>query len=172
MDNTTYSPEDLRGMLDTYSPEQQMEIDAKTVSESAKALADASSQIKNCMTSLPSLITAMQKAATLHISEETKAEIIQAGKDVGIAASKAFNESVSKNILKAQKEVKRVSIPATMAYCLFYVFILLITYTSVMLFVNGFVWHNEFIWKLALILLGFMSFVTALTILICYKGWL
>ena len=172
MDNTTYSSEDLRGMLDTYSPEQQMEIDARTVSESAKALTDASAQIKACIENLPPFVIAMQKATVLHISEESKAEIIQAGKDVGIAASKAFNESVSKTITKAQKEVKRVSIPAAMAYCLFYVFIVLITYAAVMLFVNGFVWHNEFIWKLALILLGFMTSVTTLTILICYKGWL
>jgi hypothetical protein len=172
MNNTTYSPEDLRGMLDTYSPEQQMEINAKIISESAKTLADASAQIKECMTNFPSIITAMQKATTLHISEESKAEIIQAGKDVGIAVSKVFNESVSETIAKAQKEVKRVSIPAAMAYCLFYVFIVLITYAAVMLFVNGFVWHNEFIWKLALILLGFMTSVTTLTILICYKGWL
>ena len=172
MDNTTYSPEDLRGMLDTYSPEQQMEIDAKTVSESAKALADASAQIKECMEKLPSLVATMQKATILHISEEVKDEIIQAGKDTGISASKAFKESVGKMVVAAQREVKHVSLPATIAYCLFYIFIALITFTSVVLFVNGFVWHNEFIWKLALILLGFMSFVTALTILICYKGWL
>lgn len=171
MDNTTYSSEDLRGMLDTYSPEQQMEIDARTVSESAKALADASAQIKACLENLPPLVTAMQKATVLHISEESKAEIIQTGKDVGIAASKAFNESVSKTIAKARKEVKRVSIPATMAYCLFYVFILLITYTSVILFLNGFVWHNEFLWKFAIFLLVCLTLVMALTILICYKGW-
>ena len=166
MNNTTYSPEDLRGMLDTYSPEQQMEIDARTVSESAKALADASAQIKACIENLPPLVTAMQKATVLHISEESKAEIIQAGKDVGIAASKAFNESVSKTITKARKEVKRVSIPATMAYCLFYVFILLITYISVILFLNGFVW------QFAIFLLVCLTLVMALTILICYKGWL
>lgn len=106
MNNTTYSPEDLRGMLDTYSPEQQMEINAKIISESAKTLADASAQIKECMTNFPSIITAMQKATTLHISEESKAEIIQAGKDVGIAVSKVFNESVSETIAKSSKRSK------------------------------------------------------------------
>ena len=172
MNNTTYSPEDLRGMLDTYSPEQQMEIDARTVSESAKALADASIQIKECIENLPSLVAAIQEATVLHVSEESKAEIIQAGKDVGISASEAFKESVSETIAKAQKEVKRVSIPSTMACCLFYLFIFLITYVAVILFVNGFVWHNVFIWGTALILLGFLTLLTVLTIIICYKGWL
>ena len=52
MDNKKFSTDDLRSMLDTYSPEQQMEINAKTVSEGAKTLADVSAQIKDCLEKL------------------------------------------------------------------------------------------------------------------------
>lgn len=172
MDNKKFSTEDLRSMLDTYSPEQQMEINAKIVSEGAKTLADASAQIKDCLEKLPPLVAAMQKATALHITEESKAEIIQAGKNTGVAASKAFKETVEQTVIAAQREVRHVSFPATIGYCLFYVFIALISFATIILYVNGFVWHNEFIWKFALILFGCMTVIIALTILICYKGWL
>ena len=159
-------------MLDIYSPEQQMEIDANTIREGAKAITDASTQIQECLSVLPSFVVAMQKATLLHIPEETKTEIIQAGKEVGIAASKAFNENIAASITAARRETTHVSIPATFAYCLFYLFIALLTFAAVILLINGFVWHNGFVWKLALILLGCMTSVMTITIIICYKGWL
>ena len=164
--------EDLRGMLDTYSPEQQMEIDAKTVSESAKTLADASSQIQKCVNDLPVLIAELKTASTLTISEEARAEIIEVAKNTGIAASNAFKKSVNNTVLNAQKEIKHVSIPAVMAYCLFYVFILLFAYMSIILAVNGFVWHNKFIWLTPLIMVGCMAPIMVLNIFAYYKGWI
>lgn len=172
MDNKKYSTEDIRGMLDIYSPEQQMEIDAKTIRDGAKAITDASTQIQECLSVLPSFVVAMQKATLLHIPEETKTEIIQVGKDVGISASKAFNENIAASITAARRETKHVSIPATFAYCLFYLFIALLTFAAVILLINGFVWHNGFVWKLAVILFCSMALVTILTIIICYRGWL
>ena len=56
MDNMKLTTEDLRGMLDTYSPEQQMEI-------------DASSQIQKCVNDLPVLIAELKTASTLTLSE-------------------------------------------------------------------------------------------------------
>ena len=172
MEQNRLTTDELRGMLDTYSPEQQLEENAKAICDAVKALAEVSTQVRSYMDILPALVLELRKVTSLTISEETKADIIQIGKDTGIAVSKAFKKNVDKVIAKAQKEIQHVTIPATMAYCLFYVFIFLITFLAIILFINGLVWHNGVIWGVASCLFGVMTPIIVITLLMCYKGWI
>ena len=141
MNNQMITTEDLRGMLDDYSPEQQMEIDAQAIREGAKTLSDAAAVMKECIDKFPLLIHEMQEASTLHVSDETKTEVVGIGKET------------------------------TAAYCLFYFMLLLLVYVIVIITVNCYCWHIHDIWSMTWGFVGGLAFLVSITLLICHKGW-
>jgi TRAP-type mannitol/chloroaromatic compound transport system permease large subunit len=167
-----YTTEDLRGMLDTYSPEQQMEIDAKTVSESAKALADSSLLIKECVEILPPLVAAMQNATTLHISEESVEEVMKAGENVGVKAAEAFKKSVESTILDAQNTVNHVTLPTSVALILLILLIGLILFSGIIIYLNCTLWHNERIYNIIWISVEFLIGAMALVVFMKHMKWI
>lgn len=171
MNNQMITTEDLRGMLDEYSPEQQMEIDAQAIREGAKALSDAAAVMKECIDKFPLLIHEMQEASTLHVSDETKTEVVGIGKETGCAIADAFRREADKTVAKAQKGVKLISIPATAAYCLLYFMLLLLVYVIVIITVNYYCWHIHGIWSMTWGFVGGLAFLVSITLLICHKGW-
>ncbi len=172
MNENKYTPDDLREMLNEYSPEQQMENDAKIISEGAKALADAASVIKDYMTRHPKMIEDMRSANTLWISDDARDFVVQAGKDVGIAAAKAFKASVEQSVEKARRKTNHVSIPAPVAYCLLLLLIALIGFTAAILVVNYVYWQNHFIWKLTWYISAGIVALMATVLFLFRKGWL
>lgn len=172
MEKKKYTADDLREMLDEYSPAQQIENDAKMISEGAKALADAASVIKEYMARHPRMIEQMRSANTLWISDDSRDFVVQTGRDVGIAAAKAFKASVEQSIEKARRKTNHVSIPAPVAYCLLLLLIALIGFAVAVLVVNYGYWQNRFIWQLTRCVATFLSILTAAVLFLFRKGWL
>lgn len=171
MEKNKYTADDLREMLDEYSPEQQIENDAKIISEGAKALADAASVIKDYMTRHPKMIEEMRSANTLWISDDARDFVVQTGRDVGVAAAKAFKDSVEQSIEKARRKTIHVSIPAPVAYCLFLLLIALIGFSVSIWVVNYGYWQNHFIWKLTWYISAGLVTLMATVLFIFHKGW-
>jgi hypothetical protein len=172
MDENKYTADDLRGMLDEYSPEQQMENDAKIISEGAKALADMASVLKDYMARHPKMIEDMCSVNTLWISDESRDYVVQAGKDVGIAAANAFKVSVEQSIEKARRKTNHVSIPAPVAYCLLLLLIALIGFFVSICVVNYGYWQNHFIWRLTWYISAGLLTLMATVLFLFHKGWL
>ena len=164
--------DDLRGMLDDYSPEQQMEMDAQTIREGAKALSDATSQLKECMNVLPELILSMREATTLHISENSVATIQKTGKEVGKNAAVAFNESVQQTIADARKSTKHVTLPAFAALNLLFLFIALLFFSGMIVYFDCILWHNDIIEKAMLASGTFFLGAVAFVAFMRYMEWI
>ena len=75
--------DDLRGMLDDYSPEQQMEMDAQAIREGAKDLSDAAASLSRNLAEIPHLAEMLTQATKIDLSEDTRNEIIAIGKSTG-----------------------------------------------------------------------------------------
>ena len=172
MEQNRLTTDELRGMLDTYSPEQQMEEDAKAINEGANALTEAASLLQKCLDAIPAVAEQLNMATTLKISETSKANIIQTGAEIGEQTAKTFKENVKPVILQARKEVKHVSIPATAAYCMFFLIISLIVYMSITLLANHYLWQHDELWKMALYIFGGQIVLNAAIIFTCHKGWM
>lgn len=170
MNENKYTPDNLRGMIDEYSPEQQMENDAKIISEGAKALADAASVIKEYMARHPKMIEDMRSANTLWISDESRDYVVQTGKDVSIAAAKAFKASVEQSIEKARRKTNHVSIPAPVAYCLLLLLIALIGFSVSIWVANYGYWQNHFIWRLTWLISAGLTSLIAIVLFLFHKG--
>ena len=172
MDNTSISTEELREMLNEYSPEQQMEENAKAISEGAKALADATASMNECLAVMPLVIEQLNSATTLKISNDEIMSIINIGHDVGKEIAAAFKQNVDSTICKAKKEVKRVSIPAPDAYCLLITLIFLSIFVGVIVINNLISWHNNDI-DTATFGIGMIMLLSIMaTLLVSHKGWI
>ena len=171
MDNKI-TADDLRGMLDEYSPEQQMEIDAQAIREGAKALSDISAQLKECIDTLPRLISDMQKATTLNISDESLADVVMSGEETGRAAAKAFKENVSVIIEKAHRSVKHVSCPANVALILLFLLFVLVLFTGIIVYLNCVSLDNDMIWKAIWLSGGTFIFLIVMIVFMDYMEWI
>ena len=172
MKDKKFSLEDLREQLNNYSPEQQMEMDAQTISEGAKTLSDASAVIKGCVDKMPSLIDDMKQTNRVWVSDETQALVVKIGKEAGITAANAFKAEVEKVIRMSRKKVYHVSIPATGAYCLFMTFLSLFAFAILIIFANCWIWNHDLIWKTIAIIGGYMVVTIAIIIYLSHKGWM
>lgn len=159
-------------MLNEYAPEQQMEEDAKAISEGARALADATVSLQKCLHVIPMVAEQLNRATTLKISDESKVCIIQAGLEVGKQTAEAFKKNVEPVIRQARREVKHVSIPATAAYCLLAMFIFLIIFVVLILLGNWRLWEQEEIWRLGGGLLIGSVAINSMILYVCHKGWM
>lgn len=171
MDNKITS-DDLRGMLDEYSPEQLMENDAKLISEGAKTLADVSAHLKECMDALPILVHNLQKATALHISEESITTVLMSGEEAGKAAANAFKKSVEATVKNARRSIKHVSCPAFVALVLLSFFITLVFFTGIMVYLNCVLWNNDLMWKAIWLSLGIFIFLILVTAFMNYMEWI
>ena len=171
MDNKITS-DDIRGMLDEYSPDQQLENDARLISEGAKTLADASAQLKECVDVLPLLINNMQKVTTLHISDKTKADLIKYCEETGDAVANAFKKNIETSIKDAQRSVMHVSCPAMMAIVLFALFICLLFFTCCIIFFNLTLWDNNLVWKTLFLFGGLFTFFILLAAFMHQMEWI
>ena len=172
MSNTSISTEDLRDMLNEYSPEQQMKENAAAISEGAKALADATASLNDCLAAIPFVVEQLYSATTLKISDDDVKVITEIGHNVGKEVAAAFKRNVNSSVEKAKEEVKRVSIPATAAYCLLTTLIFLSIFVGVIVVNNLISWHNIFI-NTATLGIGLFMFLSIIIILaVCHKGWI
>lgn len=172
MNNTSISTEHLREMLNEYSHEQQMEENAKAISEGAKALADATASMNDCLAAIPLVVKQLYSATTLKITDDDVKVITEIGHNVGKEVAAAFKQNVDTTICKAKKEVKRVSIPAPAAYCLLTTLIFISIFVGVIVVNNLISWHNNFI-NTATLGIGLFMFLSIIIILaVCHKGWI
>ena len=146
MDNKITS-DDLRGMLDEYSPEQQMEMDAQAIREGAKALSDAVASLDRCLAKIPHLVEILNQATKIDLSENTKNEIIAIGKSTGKKAANTFREEVEPVIEKAQRRTDYISIPAPAYYCLIILLVVLVGFAISICIANFVYWNNHYIWN-------------------------
>lgn len=172
MDESKMTTDRLRGMLDTFSSEQQMEIDAQAIRESAEALSEVASKIETYTGVLSGLVNEMQKATVLHISEESIAAVVNTGDEIGKTVAEAFKNNVSDTIRDARRSVRHVSCPAIMALVLFSIFISLTLFAGIVIFLNYGFLDNDSIWKAAWISVGTFIFMMALTAFMRYMEWL
>lgn len=89
MNNDKITTDDLRGMLDDYSPEQQMEIDAQTIRDGAKTMSDTAALLESSLAKIQQVAEIFNQATKIDLSEETKNEIITIGKLTGKEAADA-----------------------------------------------------------------------------------
>jgi hypothetical protein len=172
MKDNKFSLEDLREQLNNYSPEQQMEMDAKSIGEGAKNLADASAVMKECVDKMPSLIEEMKKANMVWVSEEAKDSIVNAGKETGTAAANAFRAEVEQVIKKSRTKVNHISIPANGAYCLLMTLLSLFAFAVLIVFANYWIWNHDLIWQTTAIIGGYIVVTNAIIIYLIHKGWM
>lgn len=172
MNNHQMTTDELRGMLDEYTPEQQMEIDAKAVIEGAKAIAGALSQISACLDRLPPLIATLQQATRLHISEDTISAIEKAGHDAGERAAAAFKQSVHAAIAEARRSVSLVSLPACIAFVLLFLLLSLAAFSGIVVYINLTVWHNPAVWRALWIAAVFFASSVAMLALLRHMEWI
>ena len=171
MDNKITS-DDIRGMLDEYSPDQQLENDARLISEGAKTLADASAQLKECVVALPLLINNMQKVTTLHISDKTKADLIKYGEETGEAVANAFKKNIETSIKDAQRSVMHVSCPALMAIVFLSLFVCLLLFTCIIIYLNYTIWDNNLVWKTLCLSGGLFTILFLLSAFMHQMEWI
>ena len=171
MDNKI-TADDLRGMLDEYSPEQQMEIDAQAIREGAKALSDATATLSNCLAAIPMLTKALHQVTKIEFSDETKLEIVTTGKTVGAEAAEEFKKAVRSVIKESRRKTNHVSIPAPAFYCLLLLFMALVGFVVAVCVTNNVTWNHHFIWKILEVAIGAYTLFSAITLFLFHKGWL
>ena len=172
MDKNKITSDDLRGMLNEYSPEQQIEIDAQTIREGAKALSDAAASLDRSLAKIPHLAEMLNQATIIDISEDTRNEIINIGKSTGKEAANAFREEVETVIRKAQRRTDYISIPAPAYYCLILLLVFFVGFAAVICVTNYVSWNHHYIWKTTWILSGVFVLLSILILFLFYKGWL
>lgn len=172
MDNNKFTTDDLRGMLDEYSPEQQMEMDAQAIREGAKALSDAATSLDRILAKIPHLAEMLVQATKIDLSEETKNEIIAVGKSIGKEAANAFREEVESVVKKAQRRTDYISIPAPAYYCLLWLLIVLVGFAVAISVANYGCWGNHYIWKITWITSVAFVILSAFTLYLFHKGLL
>jgi len=171
MDNKITS-DDLRGMLDEYSPEQQMEMDAQAIKEGAKALSDAVASLDRCLAKIPHLAEILNQATKIDLSEDTKNEIIAIGKSTGKEAANTFQKEVESVVEKAQRRTDYISIPAPAYYCLILLLIGLVGFAIAICVANYAYWDNHYIWNITWITSGAFVLFSIGTLFLFHKGWL
>lgn len=164
--------DDLRGMLDEYSPEQQMEMDAQAIREGAKALSDATATLNSCLTAIPLLTKALCQVTKIELSDETKSEIVTSGKSAGAEAAEEFKNAVRSVINESRRKTNHVSIPAPAFYCLMLLFIALVGFSVAVCITNYVTWNHYFIWKVLWVAAGAYTLFSAITLFLFQKGWL
>ncbi len=164
--------DDLRGMLDDYSPEQQMEMDAQTIREGAKALSDAAALLGRNLAEIPYLAEMLAQATKIDLSEDTRNEIIAIGKSTGKEVAKTFREEVESVVEKAQRRTDYISFPAPAYYCLLLLLIALVGFAVAISVANYAYWDNHYIWKITWICSGAFLLLSPITIFLFHKGWL
>lgn len=83
--------EDLRAGLNDFSPEQQIEKEAKAIDASAKTLADVSKVLADIVYQIGDLTSRMEKANVIRVSSKTKAELASMAVQVVDDASKVLD---------------------------------------------------------------------------------
>lgn len=172
MDNNKITSDDLRGMFNEYSPEQQMEMDAQAIREGAKALSDAAVSLDRCLAKIPHLAEILNQVTKIDLSEETRSEIIAIGKSTGKEAANTFQEEVEPVIEKAQRRIDYISIPAPAYYCLILLLIVLVGFAVAISVANYAYWDNHYIWKITWITSGAFVLLSTITLFLFHKGWL
>lgn len=172
MANDKITTDDLRGMLDDYSPEQQMEIDAQAIRDGAKTMSDTVALLNSSLAKIQQVAEIFNQATKIDLSEETKNEIIDIGKLTGKEAADAFREEVEPVIAKAQRRIDYISIPAPAYYCLILLLLSLFGFAVAICLVNYGYWNNHFIWRITRIVSGAFVLFSILTLFLFNKGWL
>ncbi len=172
MDNNKMTSDDLRGMLDEYSPEQQMEINAKTVSEGAKSLAEAASIIKDYMTKHSSMVEEIKSANTLCISDETETNLVKEAEAAGVAVAEAFKKSVEPTIRETRRKTNYVFIPSALACILLWLLLSLFVFSAFVIIANHLCWNNTYIWKILLYTIVFFIVLSVISTFLYFKGWI
>ena len=172
MNNQMITTEDLRGMLDDYSPEQQMEMDAQAIREGAKALSDAAASLDRCLAKIPHLAEILNQATKIDLSEDTRNEIIAMGKAAGKETANTFRKEVESVVEKAQRRTDYISIPAPAFYCLILLLIVLVGFAIAICVANYAYWGNHYIWNVTWISSGAFVLLSILILFLFHKGWL
>jgi hypothetical protein len=171
MDNKI-TTDDLRGMLDKYSPEQQMEIDIQAIREVSKSLSDAVPSLEKSLAIIPSLAEKLAKTTKIELSETARNEIIAIGESIGKSAAQAFRKEVEPVIKKAQRRTDYISIPAPAYYCLILLLLALFGFALAICTANYALWGNIIIWKITGILSVGFTLLSVITLFLFHKGWL
>ena len=171
MDNKM-TTEDLRGMLDKYSPEQQMEIDIQAIREVSKSLSDAVASLEKSLVIIPSLAEKLAQATKIELSETTINEIIAIGESTGKSAAQIFRKEVEPVIKKAQRRTDYISIPAPAYYCLILLLLALFGFAVAICMANYTLWGNLIIWEITGILSVGFTLLSVITLFLFHKGWL
>ena len=171
MDNKM-TTEDLRGMLDKYSPEQQMEIDIQAIREVSKPLSDAVASLEKSLAIIPSLSEKLAQTTKIELSETARNEIIAIGESTGKSAAQTFRKEVGPVIKKAQRRTDYISIPAPAYYCLLLLLLALFGFAVAICIANYALWGNIIIWKITGIMSMGFALLSSITLFLFHKGWL
>ena len=172
MDNNKITSDELRGMLDDYSPEQQMEIDAQAIREGAKALSDAVALLEKSLATILHLAVKLNQATKIDISEDIRNKLNDIGKSIGKIIANTIQVEVEPVVEKAQRRVDKISIPAPVYYCQILLLIAFVGFAVAICVANYFLWKNHFIWNLTWIVSGALVFFSFVTLFLFHKGWL
>ena len=172
MDLQMMTTEDLRGILDEYSPEQQMEMDAQLIREGAKALSDATATLSSCLTAIPKLTKTLRQVTKIELSDEAKSEIVTIGKSAGAEAAEEFKNAVRSVINESRRKTNHASMPAPAFYCLMLLFIALVGFAVAVCVTNYVTWNHHSIWKVLGIAVGASTLFSAITLFLFHRGWL
>ena len=164
--------DDLRGMLDKYSPEQQMKIDIQAIREAERPLSDAVASLEKSLAIIPSLVEKLTQASKIELSETTISEIIAIGESTGKSTAQTFRKEVEPVIKKAQRRTDYISIPAPAYYCLILLLLALFGFAVAICIANYALWGNIFIWKITGIMSVGFALLSTITLFLFHKGWL
>lgn len=171
MANDKITTDDLRGMLDDYSPEQQMEIDVQAIRDGAKTISDAAVLLKGCIADLSILVHQMQEATTLHISDESIMAIMKSGEETGNTVAREFKKNIEPIIMDARRRVNGISCPAIIGLFFCFLFLSVILFVGIIIYLNCILWNNSLIWRAVWFSGGIFVILVVLIIYMRHMEW-
>lgn len=175
--------EDLRAGLNDFSPEQQIEKEAKAIDASAKTLADVSKVLADIVYQIGDLTSRMEKANVIRISSKTKAELASMAVQVVDDASKVLETRVNETVVPFAEELKRIcqqisererrfSIPIPVVCGFMGVFVCCLVYVGIVVYANYRIMHSAELWTCTWLMLATMVFWLSVIVFLSYKKWL
>ena len=175
--------EDLRAELNDFSPEQQREKDIKNIDRSTVALTNVTSELGKFLTQMEHLKREINNVNEVRISAETKQELCTLSEKMATDAAKAFEDAVKEKIVPILGSLRqtlerielmnaRVSVPLSVAYCLFAVLLCSIAYSGIVTFANYRVIHSDELWSCTWLMFGVTILLVSSVLFLSYKKWL
>lgn len=172
MEDNKLTTDDLRRMLDMNPSSQCVDNEAKAASEVAKALADATTSLKEVLTLISSMTGQINEATTVKIPYDAMRRISDAGQEAGETAARIIRGAVSDAMAEAKIKMNHVSMPVSVVSCLLILMLALVSFSVFVLVGNHVLWHNELIWEMAWKLGGGMFLLIVMTLWTCHKDWM